>query len=149
MSKIYVLQLEDDRYYVGKTSQLERRIIQHSRSRFNDWTKKYKLIDFIEEFEAKGPFDEDLTVLRYMKIHGIDSVRGGSFSDVFLSKDTKKTITCMLKNTSETCFRCGENHFSSECYTLNAKNKDKSCYQCGEKGHIAKACPKQPENEED
>jgi predicted GIY-YIG superfamily endonuclease len=57
-SYVYVLKLEDDRYYVGRTSNFMQRMNEHFRSGGSEYTKKYKPIKIVEVFEEKDKYDE-------------------------------------------------------------------------------------------
>ena len=55
---IYVLKLIEDRYYVGRTSNIFRRIKQHFANKGALYTKKYKPVKVIEVEEEKSNDDE-------------------------------------------------------------------------------------------
>ena len=86
---IYILLLENSKYYIGKTKNLDLRLKQH----FNDsvygaiYTKKYKPLKLIETFPIVSIFCEDKYVKIYMEKYGINNVRGGTYSQEFLSQD--------------------------------------------------------------
>ena len=48
MVNIYVLELENNKYYIGKTNSLELRLDSHFNGRGCKWTTKYKPIKLIE-----------------------------------------------------------------------------------------------------
>jgi hypothetical protein len=123
---IYVLQLEDNsggyKYYIGKTNNPNRRLLEHCNSEGSSWTKMYKPIKVVTIIQDCSHFDEDKYTLEYMSIHGIDNVRGGSFCSVFLSLDVKIMIERMIRGSTDKCFKCGKSgHFSSNCD--NKENK--------------------------
>ena len=64
---VYVLELEDNRYYVGRTSNFIQRMNEHFTSNGSIYTKKYKPIKIIEIVEEKTPFDERDKTIEYMK----------------------------------------------------------------------------------
>lgn len=86
---LYVLKLENNKYYVGITSKSpEYRLKQHS----NDflaarWTKKYKPLElfykkdlgFITKPEAESY--EAKVVRKYIQKYGLNNVRGGDLTD--------------------------------------------------------------------
>jgi hypothetical protein len=123
---IYVLQLEDNsggyKYYIGKTNNPNRRLLEHCNSEGSSWTKMYKPIKVVTIIQDCSHFDEDKYTLEYMSIHGIDNVRGGSFCSVFLSLDVKIMIERMIRGSTDKCFKCGKSgHFSSNCDTKERK----------------------------
>ena len=74
---IYILQLNNDKYYVGKTNKLlNDRYKEHLDGIGSFWTKKYKPLSIIKQIENSSPFDEDRYVKEYMSIYGIENVRG-------------------------------------------------------------------------
>ncbi len=68
-SKGYVLLLENDKYYVGITSNYKQRMENHFNGRGSEWTKLHKPIRVIETFEGSSE-NEKLKTLFYMKKFG-------------------------------------------------------------------------------
>ena len=63
---IYVLQLENNKYYVGKTTQLDFRIQNHDNGIGSAWTKKYKPIKILKLFPNCDNYDEDKYTRMYI-----------------------------------------------------------------------------------
>jgi predicted GIY-YIG superfamily endonuclease len=115
---IYILKLEGDKYYIGKSKNLESRIANHISGKGSEWTKIYKIesvVDTIVE-QTENSFTELATTLHYMAKYGVDNVRGSTYSKVNLSKQEKEAILNHIRGEYDLCFNCGEdNHFVNSC----------------------------------
>jgi cellular nucleic acid-binding protein len=121
MVYIYILKLENNKYYVGKTFNPKRRIIEHVISEGSYWTKLNKPISIIRLISNCSKYDEDKFTLEYMDKYGIENVRGGSFSKVVLSDNNIHTIVQMLNGSNDKCFKCGsEEHFIDKCQIVRS-----------------------------
>lgn len=98
MLYIYILELESNKYYIGKTSNPQFRLDEHFDGSASAWTHKYKPIKLIEIFGGCDNFDEDKYTLKYMEKYGINNVRGGSFCQIVLNQENLNTINKMIKN---------------------------------------------------
>jgi predicted GIY-YIG superfamily endonuclease len=113
---IYVLKLEFNKYYVGKTTSPINRVNGHFDIKGSAWTKKYKPVDIIEIIPNCDDLDEDKYTLKYMKEKGIQNVRGGTFCNINLVKTDVITIRKMIDFSSDKCYICGKTgHFASNC----------------------------------
>jgi predicted GIY-YIG superfamily endonuclease len=66
MRTIYVLQCENNRYYIGKTDRpLETRVEEHFNRCGSEWTRKYRPIKVVEIKQNADEFDED----KYTKLY--------------------------------------------------------------------------------
>lgn len=83
---IYVLLLEDGRYFVGDTSlfDIEGELERHRIGKGHPFTSRYRPITVVSVSRGCDYFDVDCMVKRYMYKHGMDKVRGGSYSDEHL-----------------------------------------------------------------
>ena len=132
---IYVLELHEGKYYVGKTTNIEFRLEDHINGIGSAWTIKYKYKSLLKSIKGCDPQDEDKYTLMYMELFGIDCVRGGSFCEIELNNDDKLIINKMINTANNNCYKCGKKgHFIKKCYT-----KD-TCDRCGRTNHNANNC---------
>ena len=73
---IYVLKLVEDRYYVGRTINIFRRIQEHFTDGGSIYTKKYKPLKVVEVEEETTTDDERKMTFKYVEKYGWGSVRG-------------------------------------------------------------------------
>ena len=113
MVYIYVLQLQSDKYYIGKTENPEFRLNDHFDSEGSAWTKKYKPIKIKEIIENCDAYDEDKYTKIYMSKYGIDNVRGSTYNTIQkeIDGETDKCYTCgkHVENMWKTCGKHVEN----------------------------------------
>lgn len=118
---IYILQLGDNGkyYYIGKTGNLARRFLEHKNGSGSEWTKLHGNIKLIDLYPVVGIFDEDMKTLEYMKLHGIDNVRGGSYVSKILHKSQIDSINTQIRTAINACHKCGEiGHFINDCTNI-------------------------------
>ena len=112
---IYVLQCEEDKYYIGKTDTNKFRIDTHFDSNGSEFTKKYKPIDIYQIIPECDKYDEDKYVKKYMDKYGINNVRGGTYSRIELTTEEKNFIQKELWGANDLCFLCSGEHFIKDC----------------------------------
>ena len=78
---IYILELEQGKYYVGSTTNLSARLLAHIEKSATEWTNKYGVVSLLITYLGDR-FDEDTYTKRYMEKYGIENVRGGSYSSI-------------------------------------------------------------------
>jgi hypothetical protein len=157
---IYSLKCEQNKYYVGRTNNVDIRYQQHLNGEGSQWTRKYKPISILNTYSSNSPFDEDKTTKELMVNYGIDNVRGGSYVTDFIPDDIKKVLQKELWACMNYCVRCGKpDHFIDQCKSRKdvngtkleskykpkiKKNQDKptvnQCKKCGRFGHVKKDC---------
>ena len=122
---IYVLQLKEDKWYIGKTESSKFRIDTHFDSKGSGFTKKYPPEEIYQIIPECDKYDEDKYVKKYMDKYGIDNVRGGSFSRLELTEEEKKSIQKELWGANDLCFLCGGDHFVKDCPNNIMKDVEK------------------------
>jgi len=119
---IYVLECENNKYYVGKTTQrVEHRFSQHTNPQTNQcaFTNKYKPLKIIETIKSTDQLDEDKVTKRYMMKYGIENVRGGAYTKLELEDWQIKSLNHEFTSSSDLCFHCGKpGHFANTCPNL-------------------------------
>ena len=115
-TSIYKLNLESGKKYIGKTTDIDRRMNQHFSGNGSQVTKKFKPIDGEIVAEVNG-FFSDKTEQKHtdknIKKYGYENVRGGKYvnSKTLHESNKKKTLTC---------FKCGKvGHYANQCYSQN------------------------------
>ena len=86
---IYVLELKENKYYIGRSNNIEQRIGQHFLGNGSVWTKLFKPLSVISYEIEKDNWHENYKTLQMMKMHGINNVRGGSWCTTVLELLTK------------------------------------------------------------
>ncbi len=115
MSTINVFLCENGRYYIRKTCSL------HVDD--NEWTRKYKPIKIVEQIHNADELDEDNYTKKYMRMYGIENVRGGTYYQIELSESCILELKNELCSASILCFRCNRSgHFAAECYAVTTVN---------------------------
>jgi hypothetical protein len=144
---VYVLKLQDGKYYAGKSSDPDSRYLQHKNGNGAEWTKKYKpIMPAIQEIPITSKHDETNITIDLMKKYGIDNVRGGPWASVVLTEDEKFLIQKQIHSESDECYGCGQSdHFVKECPSKVQRSNTFQCYGCQETGHFIKDCPNKVE----
>ncbi len=104
---IYILELEDNKYYVGFTTNLEKRLQTHKKRLGTSWTVKYKFIKIHEIIENGTLENEDYYTKKYMEKFGVNNVRGGTYTRIYLNGGEIEDIYKEFRTNNGSCFRCG------------------------------------------
>jgi predicted GIY-YIG superfamily endonuclease len=134
MVYIYTLQLENEKYYIGKTSNLQFRLDSHFNSNGSAWTRKYKPIKVLESIPDCDDYDEDKYTIKYMEKYGINNVRGGSFCEIKLSDNNVITLKQMINSVTDKCYICGkDDHFANACKKISDQKEQLPIIDVNEK----------------
>ncbi len=131
---IYVLKLEDNKYYVGRCSSQNNfnyRLRQHINGSGSYFTRKFKPVEnpVVEKLYLPDNNEmkllEDMKTKEYMIRFGVDNVRGGSYCKINLDKEEKRMLCRELYGASGACFRCGKmGHWVKHCKKKEEKNSE-------------------------
>lgn len=149
MLYIYVLELQQGKYYVGKTTNPYFRIDCHFKANGSEWTKKYEPKRVLELISNCDHYDEDKYTKIYMDKYGVENVRGGSYVSLSLDKATTDHLKRTSNGVNNRCFKCGKvGHFANKCPVKTQLHENicetkivgPSCFTCGKYGHYANNC---------
>jgi len=152
MEQLYILKLVDNKYYVGKTHNIEKRFSEHVIGSGSAWTNKYEPISIIEHRPLKNIHDETNVTKDYMKKYGIDNVRGGPYCQVILPANIRSALVLELNSIANSCFKCGKvGHYANDCKTQTAviqwqhysqlyETDSGACFRCGHTSHWQSDC---------
>lgn len=121
MATLYVLCLEDACWYVGTTCDFPARVRSHQEGNGAAWTRKHKVVRVHGQRSIRdaGPhirFMEDMVVKKLMLVHGVQKVRGGTYSSVILSAGQRESLVTEIRHASNQCLRCGSgDHYVARC----------------------------------
>ena len=131
MSTLYVLQLEDNKWYVGKTDDVQKRFEQHLNGKGCAWTKEYSPTRIVETRPITSSYDETNVTKDYMKKYGIENVRGGAYCSVDLTEEQENSIRHEIRSNDDKCYKCGKpGHFANRC---KGRSSFTGTCECGSK----------------
>ena len=123
---IYVLQLENAKYYIGKTSKAVcERYQEHVSGQGSAWTRKYRPVCVLEEYINVSDFDEDKITKMYMAEYGIENVRGGAYCRVVMPNSLIKLLYREIWHAKNCCLECGSSvHYVAKCKSFVDEKKN-------------------------
>jgi len=137
-NNVYVLQLSDGKFYVGRTADSESRIRQHFSGYGSAWTRLHPPLEVLEVHSNVPIAEENEITKRYMQQHGWQNVRGGAYSQVDLREEDLLDKHKEVLSDADRCLICGRHgHWANQCF---AKTRVLVCHRCGQQGHIAPQC---------
>ena len=147
MTNIYILKLQNGKYYIGKTDNIEQRKQQHINGTASNWTKKYPPISVEQIIPNASDFDEDKYTKEYMSKYGIDNVRGGTYVTEELDEVQQYTLQKEIWGAKNLCTQCGRSgHFVKYCkYEKDVNGND--IYKSNIYVWICEYCDKEFETE--
>jgi len=117
---IYKMNLVDGKKYIGKTTDVDRRMNQHFTGNGSKVTRKFKPISGEVIDEVPGFFSDAVEheyTEEHIEKHGYNNVRGGYYTNsktLKYEKKQKKIITCYK------CRKTG--HYANRCFSKQSKS---------------------------
>lgn len=118
MSRIYVMRLEDDKYYVGETSNIDslRRNPQKIRS---NWAGLHVPIEVLADYPKT--LCKNSIVRYYMLQYGIENVRGGFYSSNEITEEQLMTLSTYFAELNESM---SIEEFDRACKSISRRLQD-------------------------
>ena len=118
--QIYILELMQGRVYVGRTSDLSRRLTQHLAARGSSFTQAFPptgaLLPRLGRVTGSAEAAERDETLRYMFLRGIPLVRGWKYTRVAMTEAEELDAEANIRELFDLCRRCGHaGHFVGQC----------------------------------
>lgn len=119
-SRVYVLELCGGFVYVGKSTDIKRRVEEHMRGDGAWFTRAYRptgrLLRRLGDLEGEGDGPERDETLRQMDAKGCQRVRGWKYTQKALSAADVREIEANIREMKDLCRRCGrKGHFWGNC----------------------------------
>tara|TARA_B110000967_G_scaffold202195_1_gene240627 strand:+ start:400 stop:942 length:543 start_codon:yes stop_codon:yes gene_type:complete len=140
-SRVYVLSLQNNKYYVGESINPKKRILDHFNGNGGGWTSMYKPETTCRPLsEPQWELWELTETLKRMNEHGIDNVRGSLFSNPNPLTNIEKVMAAQLFNElNGSCRGCGgSGHFMSQC--LSGSGIASWVHKFGGSLHFGQSC---------
>jgi len=129
MEQIYVLQLANKKYYVGKTTDVMKRFNEHKSGNGSAWTKLHEPKKILECRPLINHHDENNVTKDYMKKYGIENVRGGAYTQTSLPEHVKTVLNTEFRSNKDTCYKCGEaGHFAIRCNEVEKEEEEEQLF---------------------
>ena len=131
MEQLYVLQLQNGKYYVGKSANPAARYKQHKDGNGAAWTQKHKPVKFLETRSLNSEHDENNLTKDLMKTHGVNNVRGGSYTKIVLDDSVRSVLEMELVGNADKCYTCKcAGHFARDCPLKDLPSEEETVWEC-------------------
>jgi len=119
-NQVYVLELEGGKFYVGSSTNVDRRLKQHFRGAGAEYTKRHKptgkVLPRLGKTESVTDSGEREETLLQMKCRGLDNVRGWRYVREELTARDKEDIQREWAELLQLCRACGSpDHMAAQC----------------------------------
>ena len=150
MEYIYVLKCQKDKYYIGKTYNVQIEYNQHLDGSYCDFTKEFKPCDIETIFELTEQINLEIVIAKYINKY--------NKKNIFFQEIDVKNIKKLLKIINIDCICGSKDHWLDSCklnlkeefwskmfnkmisnFTKNCKDSQ-ICCRCGRFGHFMDQC---------
>ena len=129
-SGVYVIKLQNNKYYVGSSDNILDRIDKHISNEYSSaWVKLHSFSSIFAIYPVDTQtthilLDLEENVLTDMICKfGIDNVRGGSLSSPLLSITDREAMLKIVTHRKDSCLKCGQNgHYMNSCPNNDENN---------------------------
>lgn len=124
---LYVLECKNNHYFVGvaERKKLIKRLRQHRDGKHPGcfWTKRHHALKLISSTILKFKNQPTIETEKWMKMKGINHVRGGDYQSLKLSQEQIHRIKRKFKFKPNACWRCGRmGHLITNCSSTTYYN---------------------------
>ena len=116
---VYKLKLHYNKYYIGKSNNINRRIWCHENDNGSFWTKKHPVLyrePLLTNYTNDTKLWELEETLENMYLYGINNVRGSMFTKYSLSREDKIIAALLYCEMYDLCRKCGsDKHYIQNC----------------------------------
>lgn len=120
--KVYILELEHNKVYVGKSVNISRRLLQHRAGKGEGaaFTKLFKptgkFLPRLGTVSGSGEAAERDETLRYMFLRGVANVRGWKYTQTHMNNVSLRNAEMEIRACLDLCWRCGrKGHMLKQC----------------------------------
>lgn len=85
-SGVFILELENNKYFIGFSDSIEAEIEKHFTGNGNKWTILHTPVEVIDKIKAKSVEHQRVHTLIYMEKYGWKNVRGYRWTDIHLKR---------------------------------------------------------------
>ena len=116
---VYKLKLQYNKYYIGKSDNINRRIWCHENGNGSFWTKNHPVLyreSLLTNYTNDTKLWELEETLENMYLYGINNVRGSMFTKYSLSREDKIIAALLYCEMHDLCRKCGsDKHYIHNC----------------------------------
>jgi predicted GIY-YIG superfamily endonuclease len=132
---LYVLECQEGKYYIGVSDDLSVTLEAHFAGQGSPWTQQYRPVKAILTKPVTTNDDENKMTKDLMRKHGVNNVRGGSYSEAKLTTEQTDALNKEIPHRCIICMRVG--HLGINCPRMVSQRSMRrqewayNCFDCG------------------